>query len=421
MQKAPCVQRETKTLDASDILDAHDERSIAVCNTVERSQHLFENLCALAKERACTHEIVLLHSRFLPQRTLKKEEKIRNWFGKDANKRRPAILVATQVIEVGLDLTCEHLHTEIAPAAAIIQRAGRCARFPGESGTVCIYDVPEMENGNKYLPYDDQDSQLSSKTWKAMRQSSINGQDIGFRQEQNLIQKVYEVVDQQTLTETAINSRRAEIAGPDGVMTTLERADYRNLVRFVDSRSFFVHSHPQELEDPLRMQTFSVSPGILARAWKELSQTRDEWFARLVIAEHREADTEVQGYSRPVYRYEPVAAVDDFFREYFFVINPIFVDYTEEAGLRFRCGGNAPEQLTKTQARRRRECYNYALETYRDHIQEVWLSYERNFESRARFDFIVARLAQRYKVPDEYVREAHSRDHRRTRRWQTGR
>ena len=406
LQKIPsqCKKRrifsvKVKTLSASDVLDAHHERSIAVCNTVDRAQQLFEDLCTLAKERRCTHKIILLHSRFLPQHRLKKELQIRQWFGKDANQSQPAILVATQVIEVGLDLTCEHLHTEIAPAAAVIQRAGRCARFPGEAGTVHIYDVPEIENGNKYLPYDDQDSQLSATTWEALQQGSINGQVVGFRQEQELIQQVYEVLDQQTLTDAALNTRRAEIAGPDGVMTTLERADYRNLVRLVDSRSFFVHSQPQELEDPLRMQAFSVSPGILARAWKELSPARGEWFAQLVIAERRETDTDVQGYSRPVYRYEPVTSAGDFFREYFFVIHPVFVDYTEAAGLRLRCGGTPPKQLTKTQPKRKRECYDYTLEAYRDHILEAWESYERSFGAKGRFDFIAARLAQRYAVP----------------------
>ena len=42
-----------------------------------------------------------------------KEENARPYFGKTANG--PAILIATQVIEAGLDLTCDHLHTEICP------------------------------------------------------------------------------------------------------------------------------------------------------------------------------------------------------------------------------------------------------------------------------------------------------------------
>jgi CRISPR-associated endonuclease/helicase Cas3 len=388
------VNESGKTLSATDILATHRERSIAVCNTVQRAQRLFEDLCLESTCSGTAHEIILLHSRFLPEHRNRKEERIREWLAKDPSKRRRAILVATQVIEVGLDVTCEHLHTEIAPAAAIIQRAGRCARFPGESGTVHIYDVPEVEIGNKYLPYD---SQLSADTWKALGDGNIDGQVVGYLEEQRLIQKVYEVAEQEALTDT-LSSRRAEIAGPDGVMTTLERADYRKLVRFIDNRMFFVHRRPQELEDPLRMQTFSVSPGMLARAWKELSPLRGEWFAQLVIAEQREPDSDAQGYTHPPYRYELVTSAGDFFREYFFVINPTFVDYTEAIGLRFGLDGHPLEQLIKTKSKRKWERYDYALEAYRDHILEVWESYQRVFGAKRRFDYVASRLSQRYPV-----------------------
>ncbi|MGB9588164.1 MAG: CRISPR-associated endonuclease Cas3'', partial [Armatimonadota bacterium] len=69
--------------------------------------------------------------------------------GKDSNCKE-AIVVATQVVEAGLDITCDHLVTELAPANSIIQRAGRCARYGG-TGTVHVFPLPDGDRN--WLPY----------------------------------------------------------------------------------------------------------------------------------------------------------------------------------------------------------------------------------------------------------------------------
>jgi CRISPR/Cas system-associated endonuclease/helicase Cas3 len=54
-------------------------------------------------------------------------------FGRDG---RPAVLVATQVVEVGLDISADALLTELAPANALVQRFGRCARWGGQGSVI---------------------------------------------------------------------------------------------------------------------------------------------------------------------------------------------------------------------------------------------------------------------------------------------
>src|SRR5205807_1341700 len=81
----------------------------------------------------------LLHSRFLPEDRVRIENNIREKFGKGGDPSGSLIVVATQAIEVGLDMTSAVLHTELAPANAIVQRAGRCARYQGTKGDVYIY------------------------------------------------------------------------------------------------------------------------------------------------------------------------------------------------------------------------------------------------------------------------------------------
>ncbi len=129
------------------VIRCHQSRSIALTNTVGRAQALFEELRQKLAGRSDITTI-LLHSRFFKQDRQRKEEALRDLFGKGSPKS--AILVATQVIEAGIDISCEHLHTELCPMNALVQRAGRCARYPGEEGTVHVYDLPQ-ENG--WLPY----------------------------------------------------------------------------------------------------------------------------------------------------------------------------------------------------------------------------------------------------------------------------
>ncbi|MBC7092167.1 MAG: CRISPR-associated helicase Cas3' [Nitrososphaeria archaeon] len=50
-------------------------------------------------------------------------------------------VVTTQVIEAGLDVSSDLLITDLAPADALVQRCGRCARFLNEKGKVYILDT----------------------------------------------------------------------------------------------------------------------------------------------------------------------------------------------------------------------------------------------------------------------------------------
>src|SRR5205809_3363766 len=52
------------------------------------------------------------------------------------------MLIATQVVDAGVDLSAVVLYTELAPWAALVQRFERCARYPEDkSGTVYWLDL----------------------------------------------------------------------------------------------------------------------------------------------------------------------------------------------------------------------------------------------------------------------------------------
>jgi len=151
--KKPLVRAEA-TMDQADnlakeILAVHKRatRTIVVVNTVKRACELFEALSSnsagnpknsklgrkskkigeLEKDAgapvAPNTRLVLLHSRFRPRD--------RNRAIEQALADPPpdgTILVSTQVIEAGVDVSATTLFTELAPWASLVQRFGRCNR-----------------------------------------------------------------------------------------------------------------------------------------------------------------------------------------------------------------------------------------------------------------------------------------------------
>jgi CRISPR-associated endonuclease/helicase Cas3 len=132
------------------ILAGSGGRTIVICNTVDRAQATFEALRAALADTDPDVPCFLLHSRFFRSDRAAKEREIVERFGKAGSGR--AVLVATQVIEAGVDISCDDLHTECCPMNALVQRAGRCARYPDEQGVVHVYPLA-VEQGRWWLPY----------------------------------------------------------------------------------------------------------------------------------------------------------------------------------------------------------------------------------------------------------------------------
>ena len=116
-----------------------------------------------------TPDLKLIHSRFRPREREGSKEKDRRdgwsaWLKQDADKLREQfplgrIIVSTQVVEAGVDLSARTLITELAPWPSLVQRFGRCNRrgeFPGKDGTdpaqVFWIDVPTPDE-KKAAPY----------------------------------------------------------------------------------------------------------------------------------------------------------------------------------------------------------------------------------------------------------------------------
>lgn len=136
-------------------------RTIIIVNTVRRACELFEVLNTplrvvtltgnksnrrkgppapepLAKAEGLPPKTVLLHSRFrLKDRKVHVEEALAN------PPAEGTIVISTQVIEAGVDVSATTLFTELAPWASLVQRFGRCNRKGRDDGAQVFWiDVP---------------------------------------------------------------------------------------------------------------------------------------------------------------------------------------------------------------------------------------------------------------------------------------
>jgi CRISPR-associated endonuclease/helicase Cas3 len=149
LRQAGARAGETERL-VAEITDSHqeDSRTLVIVNTVKRARELYIALQA----KQPTAELMLIHSRFRPRDRRKRIEQLLSTPGEVG-----AIVVSTQVIEAGVDISAKTLFTELAPWPSLVQRFGRCNRKGEyrEGGNVIWIDVPQSKKENLAPPYDE--------------------------------------------------------------------------------------------------------------------------------------------------------------------------------------------------------------------------------------------------------------------------
>ncbi len=118
-------------------------RTLAVLNTVDRASAVYEQL----RKAAPAADLVLLHSRFRPGDRRRNTEIALVEPGSSGT-----IVIATQVLEAGVDVTSETLITELAPWSSVVQRAGRCNR-DGRATDARLLWTPPPEGRGAERPY----------------------------------------------------------------------------------------------------------------------------------------------------------------------------------------------------------------------------------------------------------------------------
>lgn len=141
--------------------------TLVVCNTVDRACRTFDGLRAAGRPGG----LELVHSRFRPA---EREGWRKRFLSRSAcTNGVDRIIVATQVVEAGVDISAGCLITELAPWPSLVQRFGRCARYGG-SGKALVID--RGRDDASAAPY--QPDELES-AWEALQQLTKQGVGIG--------------------------------------------------------------------------------------------------------------------------------------------------------------------------------------------------------------------------------------------------
>lgn len=136
------------------VSEVHAGRSVLVAaNTVKKAQAVWNIL----RLRLGEEKTMLLHSRFTGEDRLNLETKLQKRLDARTGSNEAIAVVATQVIEVSLDLDFDRIYTEPAPLEALVQRFGRVnrrgqknefGRLPeGERGIVPVNVLTQPRNG----------------------------------------------------------------------------------------------------------------------------------------------------------------------------------------------------------------------------------------------------------------------------------
>ncbi|MBC7119504.1 MAG: CRISPR-associated helicase Cas3', partial [Methanobacteriaceae archaeon] len=114
--------------------------NLVIMNTVKKAVDVYNSL-----EAKYTGKKLLLHGKMKPSHRKQILDKLENL------KNKPFILVCTQVVEAGVDISSNNLVTELAPPNQLIQRMGRVARYEEESAKITIINTGESSPYNEYL------------------------------------------------------------------------------------------------------------------------------------------------------------------------------------------------------------------------------------------------------------------------------
>lgn len=140
---------------ALEIRSAHraGELTLVVLNRVARAQELYNELKNLQKAKSkpapLTAELALIHARFRPQDRKLQEAKLFS----ETIPENGRIVVATQAIEAGVDVSAMTMFTELAPWPSLVQRFGRCNRGGEFTDSRVIWIDAQPKDDKGAAPY----------------------------------------------------------------------------------------------------------------------------------------------------------------------------------------------------------------------------------------------------------------------------
>jgi CRISPR-associated endonuclease/helicase Cas3 len=155
---------------AAALLRAHrpGTLTIAVLNEVARAREVFAEI-----QKSAAADAVLLHSRFRPDDRWDQTRRALAEIDPNGDGR---IVVSTQIVEAGVDISATTLFTEASPWPSVVQRAGRCNR-DGESEAAQLLWAVAPRPG----PYEAEDIDAAASSLTELEGQGVTPEEMGLR------------------------------------------------------------------------------------------------------------------------------------------------------------------------------------------------------------------------------------------------
>ena len=246
MRKGPADYNKPKEM-AKVIREKHKSGTLtlAIVNTVERAKKLYDELAKPRSEILPDVEKVLVHSRFREGDRQKMQGCIAAPLGPTGR-----VVVATQAVEAGVDISARTLITELAPWASMVQRFGRCNREGKyERGDVIWVDVDKDT-----APYEAEDVDEARSIME-----SLEGKSVGPA-------ALEELGDEMKNADHLIVIRRRDVVGlfdttPDLSGSYLDVSQYVRGMDEMDVSVFWREEPAEDTPKPRHNETVTVPIG----------------------------------------------------------------------------------------------------------------------------------------------------------------
>lgn len=168
--KRPSVEDRKVTIRYQEKLDIamvndYQQKQIIICNTQREQIEIYKKI---VDQSRC----ILLNSKLLASDRERVESELAVYFGKNSEEN-DKILISTQVVEAGMDISASRMYSSISSIDSLIQRDGRVCRWGGEGEIICflgyyegIYDEEVVLKTKELL----EQNQGISFTWDIQKQ-----------------------------------------------------------------------------------------------------------------------------------------------------------------------------------------------------------------------------------------------------------
>lgn len=277
--------------------------------------------------------VYLLHSELLSEDRKETEERVQDIFSDGSDET--GILVATQVVEAGIDITCDIMHTDLCPPSSFIQRAGRSARYEGEESKIIWHPI---ENAGPYRSQRELIQEL---------EQYLEGKELLDENTEQEIVNLSETFDKEQVDKF----KKRNVREVDKLRSQRDYSAYRDMIRSIDNKNVAIGTD-------------------LNQSYNFISVARSKFYNKEGFF-YKAAREKPSKYGINNSELGEVLSTDHIEQADFILLDPEFVGYRKDVGFTFDQLGGSEKFLDES--RNIFTKYDYENETYEEHINRLYL------------------------------------------------